>query len=155
MSRVYLQGSMDHVHGPTEYTLLYIDTTGKQEILLYQTKRRTSKGWPKCPTEVKFYKDNWSMGRRYDRPIDLSEQVDNYKKKMDKYKGEKEEYNTFYEEQLKKIPKIETPSSEERDEKEELRKRKANEEKFLVFASKHHPIHQKAEAEETKTRSKE
>jgi hypothetical protein len=94
------------IHGPMEYTLLCIDTTRKQEILLQQTKRRTSKGWPKHPTEVKFYKENWSMGDMYDRPINLSKQADDYKKKMDAYKEEKEEYNAFYEAQLKKIPEI-------------------------------------------------
>jgi hypothetical protein len=127
------------IRGLTEYTLLYINTTGKQETLLQQMKQRTSKGWPKRPTEVKFYKDNWSMGNRYDMQIDWSE--DDCKKKMDAFKGEREEYDAFYKEKLKKIPAIETPTSEEGNREEQLGKRKANEEKFLMFASKRHPEH--------------
>jgi hypothetical protein len=102
------------------------------------------------------------MGNRYDRSIDWSERVDNYKKKMDAYKGEREDYDAFYEKKLEKIPEIETPTSEEGNREEQLRKCKANKEKFLAFASKCHPprapclrrLHQKAEAEETETRRK-
>jgi hypothetical protein len=109
--------------------------------LSQQTKRRTSEGWPKCPTEVKYSKDNWSIGNMYDRPMDWSNQDDEYKQKMEVYRGEKEEYDKFYEAQLKKIPKIGTLTSEERENKEELRKGEANKERFLAFASKRHPEH--------------
>jgi hypothetical protein len=54
------------------------------------------------------------------------------------------------------------PASEDREEQEDLRKRKANQERFLAFASKHHPEHpayvehiSKTEAEERKTRREE
>jgi hypothetical protein len=114
------------IHGPTEYTLLRIDTTGKQETLSQQTKRRTSEGWPNRPTKVKFYKNDWSMGDMYDRPIDWSEQADDYKRKMDIYKEKREEYDAFYEEKLKEIPEIKTPTSEEGIREEQLRKRKVN-----------------------------
>jgi hypothetical protein len=94
------------IHGPTEYTLLCIDTTRKQETLSQQTKQRTSEGWPKRPKEIKFYKDDWSIGDMYNRPIDWSEQADNYKQKMDAYKGEREEYDAFYKEKLENSPKL-------------------------------------------------
>jgi hypothetical protein len=79
------------------------------------------------------------MGDMYGRPIDWSEQADNYKKKMDMYKEKREEYDACYEAKLEKIPEIETPTSEEGNREEQLRKRKANEEKYMVFASKRHP----------------
>jgi hypothetical protein len=81
------------------------------------------------------------MGDRYDRPIDWSGQVDDYKKKMDAYKGEREDYDAFYADKLEKVREIEIPTSEEGNREEQLRKRKANEEKFLAFASKRHPEH--------------
>jgi hypothetical protein len=48
--------------------------------------------------------------------MDWSKQADEYKKKMRAYEGEKKKYDTFYEAQLKQIPEIETPTSEEREE---------------------------------------
>jgi hypothetical protein len=53
----------------------------------------------------------------YTRPMDWSKQADKYKKKVRAYyEEENEKYDTFCQLQLKKIPEIETPTSEEKEE---------------------------------------
>jgi hypothetical protein len=69
------------------------------------------------------------------------------------YEGEKEEYDTFCEAQLKNNPEIDTPTSEAREEQEDLRKCKANKERFLAFTSKRHPENPAYVVEYIKNRS--
>jgi hypothetical protein len=70
--------------------------------------------------------------------MDWSQQSDEYDKKVKTYEREKMEYDAFCE---KKLGEIQKPTSKEKEELEELRKRKASEEKFLAFSSKKYPNH--------------
>jgi hypothetical protein len=87
------------------------------------------------------YKDDWCLGDLYGRLMNWSKQQDEHSRKVKTYEKEKIEYNTFCKQKLKQTPIIKEPTSKEKEESKELRKLKANEKKFIKFASKHHPNH--------------
>jgi hypothetical protein len=77
------------------------------------------------------------MGDMYDRPFDsASSQSKEYDRKVKVYDEEKEKYDNFIDNHLKKIPEIETPTSSEKENIEELRIRDEKQEKFMAFGAK-------------------
>jgi hypothetical protein len=129
------------IHGEEDYTLIRINMESKVEPITKQKKQKLSEGWLKRPQKIPYYRDKWSLAELYDKPMDWYGQETEYDEKMKIYEKKKEEYEAFCSQKLEQIVEIETPTSSEEVEREKLRKRKINEEKFLEFASKRHPEH--------------
>jgi hypothetical protein len=132
------------IHGEADYTMMRIDPTVSGNGMLSQQKKlRKSEGWIGRPKKVPYYKDGWSLGDLYDKPSDWHEQSEQYDRKVKRYEKEKEDYDRFCAQKLQEIPILRAPRLEARKKKkrEELKKRKADEEKFLAFASKRYPNH--------------
>jgi hypothetical protein len=131
------------IHSKSEYTLLRInaDEEKSNDFLQQQRKRRHSNGWPSLPKEAPFYKNSWGMGDMYDRPFDAACQSKEYDRKVKIYDEEKEKYDNFIDNHLKKIPEIETPTSSQKNKIEELRIRDEGQERVMAFGAKRYPDH--------------
>ena len=134
------------IHESEGYTLLRVDPAN-EELLTQQKKHRTSEEWPKRPKKVPYYKDKWSLGDLYDKPLDWNEQSCEYDRKTDSYESDKAKYDTFCKKKLEEVREAEELTLRLEEKHEELKKRKADDEqrmkedKFMAFASERHPNH--------------
>jgi hypothetical protein len=100
-----------------------------------------------APEEVPHYKDSWSIGDRYNKPLDWANQNYEYERKVQWYDKDKLAYDAFFEQKLRDIKESEEQASKrDKDRKEAKRRKKLNEkllagDRFLKFASKWHPDH--------------
>jgi hypothetical protein len=145
------------IHGETKYTMIQINMENQNEIAMQQKKVKTNEGWLSHPEKVPYYRERWCLAERHDKPIDWREQENKYNRKIVTYKQKKQEYDDFCTQKLSLTTCIEDHTSEEKEESEELKKSKANEERFLEFTSKCHtnpPTHMLTTSRDRKPKSR-
>jgi hypothetical protein len=110
-----------------------IDMKNETKLLMKQRKETVTEGWLKSPKEVPYYRDSWSWGDRYNKPLDWYQQESEYDKKGANYEEKWKEYEEFCSQKLEQSTEIGTLTSSKEEEREKLRKRKMNGEKLLEF----------------------
>jgi hypothetical protein len=137
------------IHSETEYSLVRLNVTEdrKHTTLTQQKKLRTSENWKERPKEVPHYKDAWSIGDRYDKPLDWAQQCSEYDRKVMWHDKEKIVYDSFFAQKLEDLRLAKEQAAKKDEDRKEANRRKKLKEKllagdrFLKFASKRHPEH--------------
>jgi hypothetical protein len=92
--------------------------------LTQQKKLQTSENWKERPKEVPHYKDAWSIGDRYDKPLDWAQQRSKYDEKVLWHDKEKMAYDTFFAQKLEDLRMAKEQAAKKDEDHKEAKRRK-------------------------------